>query len=197
MLIERFDEIEKLDAAIDAAFTSLAGHEPKSDEYAKIVDQITKLTKIKEIIGNLKLKAFDSEAKKADSQSVLELKDRELQHKIEEDLELRSFRTNELELKEKDLQLKTNELEHKKTVHEDDRDLKSRELGIRGHDSEQSLKLKEEELALKRVESEKPDRVSADTWAMVGANLAGILLIVGYERVNVIASKAIGFVLKR
>jgi hypothetical protein len=39
-------------------------------------------------------------------------------------------------------------------------------------------------------------RVSKDTLAIVGANLAGIVLILGHERVNVIASKALGFVMK-
>jgi hypothetical protein len=31
---------------------------------------------------------------------------------------------------------------------------------------------------------------------MIAANLAGIALIVGHERMNVVTSKAIGFVLK-
>jgi hypothetical protein len=39
-------------------------------------------------------------------------------------------------------------------------------------------------------------KVSADTIVLVAANIAGILLIIGHERVNVIATKAIGFVLK-
>jgi len=38
--------------------------------------------------------------------------------------------------------------------------------------------------------------VSKDTLAIVGANLAGIVLIIGHERINVIASKALGFVMK-
>jgi len=38
--------------------------------------------------------------------------------------------------------------------------------------------------------------VSKDTLAIVGANLAGIVLILGHERINVIASKALGFVMK-
>lgn len=42
--------------------------------------------------------------------------------------------------------------------------------------------------------TEKPSRVSADTVASISANLAGILLIIHHERVNVIASKALGFV---
>lgn len=41
-----------------------------------------------------------------------------------------------------------------------------------------------------------PKRVSPDTWALIGANLAGILIIISYERVNVITTKAIGFLTK-
>jgi hypothetical protein len=39
-------------------------------------------------------------------------------------------------------------------------------------------------------------RVSPDTIAMVAGNLLGIALILGYERTDVIATKALGFVLK-
>lgn len=40
------------------------------------------------------------------------------------------------------------------------------------------------------------DRISADTLVTVGANLAGIVLILGFEKANVITSKALGFVSK-
>lgn len=45
-----------------------------------------------------------------------------------------------------------------------------------------------------RVESTR--RVSMDTLAVVGANLAGILMIVGHERANVVTSKALSLLLK-
>lgn len=48
--------------------------------------------------------------------------------------------------------------------------------------------------ALKANES--PNRVSADTAAIVAGNLAGILIIVGYERTHVAASKALSFLSK-
>lgn len=38
--------------------------------------------------------------------------------------------------------------------------------------------------------------VSRDTWAIVGANLAGILMIVGHERANVVTSKALNLLMK-
>ena len=42
----------------------------------------------------------------------------------------------------------------------------------------------------------KKRRVSPDTMAVVVGNLAGIGLILNFEKVNVIATKALGFVLK-
>lgn len=45
-------------------------------------------------------------------------------------------------------------------------------------------------------DSEGSRRVSPDTQAIVFGNLLGIAIIVGYERANVVASKAMSFVLK-
>lgn len=41
-----------------------------------------------------------------------------------------------------------------------------------------------------------PKPVSRETLALIAANLTGILIIISYERVHIIASKAIGFVSK-
>lgn len=40
------------------------------------------------------------------------------------------------------------------------------------------------------------NRVSAETWATIGANLFGILLIVQHERAHVMTSKALSFIMK-
>jgi hypothetical protein len=48
----------------------------------------------------------------------------------------------------------------------------------------------------KLKESDIPQQVSKDTLLLVAGNLAGILLIIAYENKNVIASKALGFVMK-
>lgn len=40
------------------------------------------------------------------------------------------------------------------------------------------------------------NRVSADAVVTAGASILGILLIIGYEKVNVVTSKALGFVMK-
>lgn len=43
---------------------------------------------------------------------------------------------------------------------------------------------------------EKANKLSKDAILAVVGNLAGIVLILGYERAHVVASKALGFVLK-
>lgn len=50
---------------------------------------------------------------------------------------------------------------------------------------------------LKKIEREnRPSRLSRDTMAIAGCNLAGILIIVLHERVGVIGSKALGQLMK-
>src|SRR5437868_6008168 len=49
---------------------------------------------------------------------------------------------------------------------------------------------------LKDSETPRPEALSPNTMASIGANLLGILMIIRHEHVNVIASKALGFVTK-
>lgn len=146
MLLGDYPEVEKLDEAINAVLVDLIATDDY-DEFAKLVDQLTKLTKIKQIIAESILKVFEAE--------------------------------NKDRLDTKTLELKVGELFDKKV------------------EAEQTYTLKKAELDLKKQESEKPDRVSKETLALIAGNIAGIVLIIGYERVNVIASKALNFVLKR
>lgn len=46
------------------------------------------------------------------------------------------------------------------------------------------------------MDKEKPNVVSKDTMLMVASNLVGIFMIIKHEHVNVITSKALGFVLR-
>ena len=48
----------------------------------------------------------------------------------------------------------------------------------------------------KLSELKKKSHISPDTAWIVGGNLIGILLILNYERCNVVASKALGFVMR-
>ena len=45
-------------------------------------------------------------------------------------------------------------------------------------------------------EKNSPKRITPDAMLLVAGNLAGIVLILGYERAHVVTSKALGFVLK-
>ena len=69
--------------------------------------------------------------------------------------------------------------------------------GFEGHEEEydkaSSQLVKLMKLRKEMVPSNRP---SADTLALVASNLVGIIAILGYERVNVITSKALGFVTK-
>lgn len=48
--------------------------------------------------------------------------------------------------------------------------------------------------SLKEIDS--PKRVSPDTLAIVAGNLVGIVLILRYERLDVVTSKALSFILR-
>ena len=64
-------------------------------------------------------------------------------------------------------------------------------------DTEEYPKMVEQLSKLYKLkESDSPKRVDPNTALTVGGNLAGILLILQYERAHVITSKALSFVLK-
>ena len=48
----------------------------------------------------------------------------------------------------------------------------------------------------KLQEQETPKRISPDTLLLVGGNLLGIVMILSYEKANVLTSRAIAFVMK-
>jgi hypothetical protein len=50
--------------------------------------------------------------------------------------------------------------------------------------------------ATKLKELRTTDRISKETWATIGANLAGIVIILTHERTHIIASKAFGLLKK-
>lgn len=46
------------------------------------------------------------------------------------------------------------------------------------------------------AKSKDNSRISPDTIAIIAGNLLGIVLILGYEKTNIVTSKAMGFVLR-
>lgn len=73
--------------------------------------------------------------------------------------------------------------------------LHSELAGFEGHEEEYD-KTSDQLVKLLKLRKEllPSNRVSSDTLAVVGANLLGIAMIISYERVNVLTSKALGLV---
>lgn len=69
--------------------------------------------------------------------------------------------------------------------------LESDMLGVDGDSDEYATMLNRLERLHKLKEKHSPKRVDPNTWLIVGGNLAGIIIVVGYERAHVIGSKAI------
>lgn len=154
----------KLEAAINEVFSQMDNVDCASDEYAKMVDQLTKLYKMKEIDSKIKVTEFDSIGKQNNLNFEAGQKEIETRHRHEEAIYATDVRADELKLKAKEI--------------------------------ESTCVLKEAETELKKKEIEDRRRVSADTLAIVGANIAGIIMIIGYEKFNVVTTKALGFVSK-
>jgi len=61
---------------------------------------------------------------------------------------------------------------------------------------EQIVRLADQVSKLSKARSESQRKISPDTLILVAGNLAGIVLILNYERAGVITSRALGFVMK-
>lgn len=68
--------------------------------------------------------------------------------------------------------------------------------GFSADDDEYAKMVNQLETLYKLKVVDKPERVSYDTLAIIAGNLVGIVLIIGYERTNVITSKVLSFLLK-
>lgn len=115
---------------------------------------------------------------------------------------------------ETELKLKTNDQFLKQEENEFSADLKNREFGekvremntrtnqlideatLRQQELDAKLRIMDVDVESKKDEIDRRRKISPDTLALIGANLAGIVVIIGYERMNVITSKALSFVSK-
>lgn len=68
--------------------------------------------------------------------------------------------------------------------------------GIEVGSDEYNRKMEQVQKLYALKEKNSPKRISPDAALLVAGNLAGIVLILGYERAHVVTSKALGFVLK-
>jgi hypothetical protein len=71
-----------------------------------------------------------------------------------------------------------------------------RHLKITAVDSEEYAKVLNHLDKLYALKGDKPDRVKKDTMAVIGGNLLGILMILKHERMDIITSKALSFVIR-
>lgn len=69
-------------------------------------------------------------------------------------------------------------------------------VNLSPHDDDYDKKVKSLERLYKLKEIDPPKTVSPDTILLVLGNVVGIAMIVGYERANVVTSKAIAFIMK-
>lgn len=163
----------KLDPVIDNLLETMIEKECDSDEYGKMSTYLVNLYKAKDIEVTLQLKESEVNNRSDEAADAHRLKREELELKIMEQQQAASIRFNESNLS---------------------KELKQAELDLKERETAALIHLKEAETALKAKEFDTPNRVSLDTWAIIAANLAGIAIIIGYERVNVITTKALGFV---
>lgn len=162
----------KLDEVIAKTLTQMSQVGSETDEFAKMAENLLKLFRAKEIDVKAKVTAFDSAVKDTEQERILDLRETEMSVKRNE-VETNLIRlARELEIKQKEIELKERQFKHELDTSEIDQNMKIETF-------------------------EERRRISSDTLAIIAANLGGILLIIGYERVNVIASKAIGFVMRR
>lgn len=164
-------EVAALETAINEVLAQMSGNDCASDEYAKMADQLVKLYKAKETHVNLKLKEVETALKKDESANNIQIKNADSMLK---GLETRA----NIDAKNRDASLKESELELKKAESDTNREVKALDV------------------ILKQREVDRPWLPSADSMAVVAANIVGIVMILGHERANVIASKALGFVTK-
>lgn len=101
-------------------------------------------------------------------------------------------------LKEIEAKLKISSYEAVSKQEENDNkiSLQTQEFTLKEKEAVIDCKLKELEAELKKKQNSAFGKVSVETWATIGTNLAGIILILGHERANVITSKAFGLLKK-
>jgi hypothetical protein len=71
-----------------------------------------------------------------------------------------------------------------------------RHLSVSGVDAAEYPKALNHLEKLYQLKGEQPDSVKKDTMALIAGNLAGIILILKHERMDIITSKALSFVIR-
>lgn len=140
-------------------------------------------TSLEEVIDNHQTQMVGVDA--YSSEYIQMMKDLSVLYKLQSEERVSEQKQKEFDLKVKEFQLKEEELEFKREHERNESSYKAKDYT-----------LKEAEILMKQADLERRGKISPDTVIMVAGNLAGILLILNFEKVGVITSKAMGLLIK-
>ena len=192
-------ETTSLEEVIDNHQTQMVGVDAYSSEYIQMMKDLSVLYKLQseERVSEQKQKEFDLKVKE------FQLKEEELEFKREHERNESSYKAKDYTLKEEELEIKREHERNESSYKAKDYTLKEAELEFKlEHERNESYykakdyTLKEAEILMKEADLERRGKISPDTVIMVAGNLAGILLILNFEKVGVITSKAMGLLIK-
>ena len=143
----------------------------------------TETTSLEEVIDNHQTQMVGVDA--YSSEYIQMMKDLSVLYKLQSEERLSEQKQKEFDLKVKEFQLKEEELEFKREHERNESSYKAKDYT-----------LKEAEILMKQADLERRGKISPDTVIMVAGNLAGILLILNFEKVGVVTSKAMGLLIK-
>ena len=140
-------------------------------------------TSLEEVIDNHQTQMVGVDA--YSSEYIQMMKDLSVLYKLQSEERVSEQKQKEFDLKVKEFQLKEEELEFKREHERNESYYKAKDYN-----------LKEAELLIKQADLERRGKISPDTVIMIAGNLAGILLILNFEKVGVVTSKAMGLLIK-
>ena len=144
---------------------------------------VTETTSLEEVIDNHQTQMVGVDA--YSSEYIQMMKDLSVLYKLQSEEQVSEQKQKEFDLKVKEFQLKEEELEFKREHERNESYYKAKDYN-----------LKEAEILMKQADLERRGKISPDTVIMIAGNLAGILLILNFEKVGVVTSKAMGLLIK-
>ena len=144
---------------------------------------VTETTSLEEVIDNHQTQMVGVDA--YSSEYIQMMRDLSVLYKLQSEERVSEQKQKEFDLKVKEFQLKEEELEFKREHERNESSYKAKDYT-----------LKEAEILMKQADLERRGKISPDTVIMVAGNLAGILLILNFEKVGVVTSKAMGLLIK-
>ena len=140
-------------------------------------------TSLEEVIDNHQTQMVGVDA--YSSEYIQMMKDLSVLYKLQSEERVSEQKQKEFDLKVKEFQLKEEELEFKREHERNESSYKAKDYT-----------LKEAEILMKQADLERRGKIRPDTVSMVGGNLAGILLMLNFDKVGAVTSKAMGLLIK-